>query len=317
MEMQMNNVGWISIYRKIMEDEIYLGERFDKLHAWIDLLLLANIKERKIIKRGVTVNISVGDVVMPESEIAKRWGWCRNSVHKYIKLLESLDKVTVSRNAIVNIIHITNFAKYQQHHEQLDEQLKSPMNTKGKGNFKQPREQLNEQLSEQLDEQLYNKEINNNNNNNDVESARARDTREEQFLDELHNDGIWANVVCMKFRLTADQLSARLDAFALDMQCQAKTHGTLRDMKSHFTNWLRIQIDNETKKQNYERNGWQYANNAVGKRAAAEDERRRRQQEAVDYLRDRLGAAMQGTVQDTSGIHDDLHPGQAGDLLPF
>ncbi len=113
-----------------------------------------------------------------------------------------------------------------------------------------------------------------------------RDTREEQFLDELHNDAIWGNVVCMKFKITAAQLSERIDAFALDMQCQDKTHGTLRDMKSHFTNWLRIQMEYEKNKQqtrtvNY---GAEYANNAIGKAAAREAAREQRRKEAYEWI---------------------------------
>lgn len=303
MEMQMNN-GWIKISRGITEH--WLWEDAERLKWWIDLLMLAAWENKKKLVQGRLVEIERGQAIISVRSLQERWAKrdkkgrvlskpSERTVINYLRLLEEDGMILrQNRQHQITMLTICNYERYQAHDNTCD-------NT-----------------SDNTSDNTYDNEIKNiKNNNNDVESARARDTREEQFLDELHNDAIWANVVCMKFRLTADQLSARLDAFALDMQCQAKTHGTLRDMKSHFTNWLRIQIDNESKKQNYERNGWQYANNAVGKRAAAEDERRRRQQEAVDYLRERLGAAMQETVQDTSGIHDDVHPGQAGDLLPF
>ena len=302
MEMQMNN-GWIKISREIRNHWIW--QKPEYFQWWTDLLLSAEWTDTKRLVDSKVIELKRGQEIVSLRYLQQAWSKknkkgeiisspSRPTVIRFLNLLEQEEMITrEKRYHQITVLTICNYERYQAKETNHVTTCDTTCDTKVK-NIK-----------------------NIKNNNNDVESARARDTREEQFLDELHNDAIWANVVCMKFRLTADQLSARLDAFALDMQCQAKTHGTLRDMKSHFTNWLRIQIDNETKKQNYERNGWQYANNAVGKRAAAEDERRRRQQEAVDYLRDRLGATMQETVQDTSGIHDDLHPGQTGDLLPF
>ena len=310
MEMQMNN-GWIKISRGITEH--WLWEDAERLKWWIDLLMLAAWENKKKLVQGRLVEIERGQAIISVRSLQERWSRknkkgeiisrpSKTTISNFLSILEQEKMIFVeNRGHQITMLTICNYERYQANDKTCrDTDGDTDRDTDGDSNG---------------DEIKNIKNI--KNNNNDVESARARDTREEQFLDELHNDAIWANVVRMKFRLTADQLSARLDAFALDMQCQAKTHGTLRDMKSHFTNWLRIQIENETKQQNYERNGWQYANNAVGKRAAAEDERRRRQQEAVDYLRERLGAAVQGTVQDTSGIHDDLHPGQTGDLLPF
>ena len=302
MEMQMNN-GWIKISREIRNHWIW--QKPEYFQWWTDLLLSAEWTDTKRLVDSKVIELKRGQEIVSLRYLKQAWSK-RNkkgeiistpsfdTILRFLNLLEQEEMITrEKREHQITVLTICNYERYQS----------------------------NDETSGSTYGSTYGSEVKNNknikNNNNDVESARARDTREEQFLDELHNNGIWGNAMRMRFGLTPDQLTARLDAFALDMQCQAKTHGTLQDMQCHFMNWLRIQIDNETKKQNYERNGWQYANNAVGKRAAAEDERRRRKQETLDYMRERLGATVQGTVQNPSGIHDDLHPGQTGDLLPF
>ena len=171
--------GWIKLYRKLIEDEMYFEERFDKTHAWIDLLFLANIKPRQFVQRGVVVPLEVGDVAIPEEELAERWRWCRNSVRKYIKTLEATGKVSVKRCTIINVIHIVKFEDYQQNYAQLNsqscaqlnaqlgEQLKTPINTGIDAHLAdsdaQLGEQLGAQLNAQLGEQPYKKEKKYNN----------------------------------------------------------------------------------------------------------------------------------------------------------
>jgi len=46
------NGGWIQVHRKITEWEFYHSERFNKTHAWLDLLLLAAWKPRTIFREG-------------------------------------------------------------------------------------------------------------------------------------------------------------------------------------------------------------------------------------------------------------------------
>ena len=63
------NVGWIKLFRKLIDNRMYFEEPFDKTHAWIDLLLNAN---------------SEGQLRVTVKELAKRWKWSPGKVRRYI-----------------------------------------------------------------------------------------------------------------------------------------------------------------------------------------------------------------------------------------
>ena len=74
------NVGWIKLFRKLIDNRMYFDEPFDKTHAWIDLLLNAD-KE--------------GHLRVTIKELATRWKWSPNKVRRYIENLVSDDMVQI------------------------------------------------------------------------------------------------------------------------------------------------------------------------------------------------------------------------------
>ncbi|MCU6767380.1 DUF4373 domain-containing protein [Barnesiella propionica] len=72
---------------------------------------------------------------------------------------------------------------------------------------------------------------------------------EYQFIADMKASPIWIEQMMMKYQITnKDVIYTRIDAFMLDCQCRAKKHNDLSDAKQHFCDWLRIQIENEKKK---------------------------------------------------------------------
>ncbi len=63
----------------------------------------------------------------------------------------------------------------------------------------------------------------------------------EQEIDYLRDDKLWNEPVCMKFRITADELDARLGEFLLQNQSErdGKPHTNINDAKRHFCSWMR------------------------------------------------------------------------------
>lgn len=62
------------------------------------------------------------------------------------------------------------------------------------------------------------------------------------MLDSLRAEASWCELARMRYHLSADELQAWLDAFALDCRVNDKAqHDDLTDLKRHFTSWLRIQ----------------------------------------------------------------------------
>ena len=100
----------------------------------------------------------------------------------------------------------------------------------------------------------------NNKKNPPPSTTPAREERvfdEENFQREglnaeielLASDSIWADSIFARFGLQADALAKTLEAFKTDCLARGKLqHVSIEDVKSHFADWLRIQIENQSKK---------------------------------------------------------------------
>ena len=63
----------------------------------------------------------------------------------------------------------------------------------------------------------------------------------EQEIDQMKADRTWNEPVCMKFHISADDLSKRLSDFLTHCQCEyeGKPHKDFNDAKRHFISWMR------------------------------------------------------------------------------
>lgn len=110
--------GWIKLHRQITDNSLYFAEPFDKLHAWIDLLMLANSKPTNTFYVGSElVTLKQGEIYTSELKLSKRWKWSRAKVHRFLNTLEIQKMCTTNRTTggTTNgtTITLTNWAKYQ------------------------------------------------------------------------------------------------------------------------------------------------------------------------------------------------------------
>jgi hypothetical protein len=106
--------GWIKLHREIADDEMWTCEPFSKSQAWIDLILLANHKQGIIDVRGNMVVVERGQVGWSQVKLAKRWRWSRNKLRRYLKWLESVQKIAQHTEQVTSIISILNYEEYQK-----------------------------------------------------------------------------------------------------------------------------------------------------------------------------------------------------------
>ena len=78
----VNHNGWIKIWRKAMKNELYNDGPFDKFHAWMDLLLLANPSDGKLGKPG--------RIKTTLEALRIRWSW--GSKWKVTEFLQTLHR---------------------------------------------------------------------------------------------------------------------------------------------------------------------------------------------------------------------------------
>lgn len=107
----MEDCGWIALSRNIRRH--WLWQHADKLHAWIDLLMLANFDERKLLVDNKIEIIPRGSFVTSELKLAKKWKWSRNKVRQFLSLLQSDEMIIYFGNKNGTTIRISNYEKYQ------------------------------------------------------------------------------------------------------------------------------------------------------------------------------------------------------------
>lgn len=106
------NRGYLKLFRKIQDNWIWQDKPFSFGHAWIDLLLLANVKDSKFTKRGVVVEVKRGQVGMSTKGLADRWGWSRGKVDRFLKHLKNEHQIEHQKNNITTCITIINYDEY-------------------------------------------------------------------------------------------------------------------------------------------------------------------------------------------------------------
>ena len=109
--------GWIRLHRKIWESDIWEDgeekEPFDKRSAWIDLLMMANFKERKLIVNSKVITVKRGQTFTSIRKLSKRWHWGAKRTMAYLKVLEDLKMVTAEATPKGTLLTLVNYEFYQ------------------------------------------------------------------------------------------------------------------------------------------------------------------------------------------------------------
>lgn len=101
--------GWILLYRSIRDSWIWEHKPFDPARAWIDLILDANHDEGKVFTGSSLIHIKRGQDLISIRSLANRWGWSKDRVSHFLKLLESDNMIRLSslpgRRTLLTIVN--------------------------------------------------------------------------------------------------------------------------------------------------------------------------------------------------------------------
>ena len=108
-------IGWIKLHRKIQECDLWSSEDepFDRRSAWVDLLLLANHEDKRIIFKGQPVVVKKGQRMTSIRKLAERWNWSVNRVKRYLDLLETLNMIIRESDNHRTLLTIVKYGDYQ------------------------------------------------------------------------------------------------------------------------------------------------------------------------------------------------------------
>ncbi|MCF7848561.1 MAG: hypothetical protein K9M45_06905 [Kiritimatiellales bacterium] len=107
------NRGFIKLWRVSFDNKMYFAEPFTRWQAWLDLLLLANHKDRFVTFRGVMVEVKRGQVATAERFLADRWQWSRGKVRRFLNHLESARQIVPQKSNVLSIYTIAKWEVYQ------------------------------------------------------------------------------------------------------------------------------------------------------------------------------------------------------------
>ena len=106
--------GWIKLHRSIQDCTLWEDKPFDKARAWIDLLLLANHRDKKILFDGKPLVVSAGCLITSSVKLSDRWGWSRGKVDRFLKMLKDEEMIALDVTHKRTAITIVNYKKFQE-----------------------------------------------------------------------------------------------------------------------------------------------------------------------------------------------------------
>lgn len=108
----MAGIGWVAIHRKLQEHWLWDEKPFSKGHAWIDLILMANHEEKKVVLGNELIVVKSGEFVTSEFKLMERWGWSKNKVRAFLELLQSDGMIIKKADRKKTTINIVNYKEY-------------------------------------------------------------------------------------------------------------------------------------------------------------------------------------------------------------
>ena len=157
--------GWISVYRKILDNPIICKDT-DFFTVWIFLLLQATHKEQEKIFKGKKTIIKKGQLITSRKTISDKFKISESKVERVLKAFENehqIEQQTSSRNRLITIV---NWNLYQQSEQQIEQQVNNKWTT-----------------SEQQVNTNNNKIINNINNNNNIYNNKQKNFKKNEDND--------------------------------------------------------------------------------------------------------------------------------------
>ena len=145
--------GYIKLYRKICDNWLWADKPFSKGQAWIDLIILANHKEVKILQGNEIFTAERGDVVTSTVKLAERWGWSRHKVMTFLDMLESDSMITQKRGSKRTYLTLCNYSVFHDAPTAEEQQKDSVGTSSGQRrdtnkNVKNDKNVKNEELKE-------------------------------------------------------------------------------------------------------------------------------------------------------------------------
>lgn len=106
--------GWAAIHRRICDNWIWTDKPFSKGQAWIDMLLMVNWKEERVVIGNTVYTCARGESLRSLDTWAHRWGWSKSAVRRFFRTLESDNMIRTKNETQTTRVTICNYESYQE-----------------------------------------------------------------------------------------------------------------------------------------------------------------------------------------------------------
>lgn len=159
----MEDKGWISLHRKILENPLFTERReFSKFEAWIDILLNVNHKEADVIIKNEVIKCGRGQSLLSYESWGKRWNWSKSRVSRYLNFIQDMNMIRIENVKKTTRLTVCNYDSYQDSRNTGETQAKRKRNA-------------NETQVKPNNNDNNNNNENNDNNENNISSVIVAD----------------------------------------------------------------------------------------------------------------------------------------------
>ncbi|MEG1256875.1 hypothetical protein [Clostridium sp.] len=105
--------GWQKVYRDIQKHWLWEDKPFSRGQAFIDLILLVNHQDGKILFEGDLVEVKRGSRITSLRKLGEAWGWSSKKVKKFLEQLEKDKMISYKSDNKKTLVTIENYSLYQ------------------------------------------------------------------------------------------------------------------------------------------------------------------------------------------------------------
>jgi DNA replication protein DnaD len=113
--------GWISLHRDIEHHWVWKEKPFSKGQAWVDILLMVNHEDKKIIFDNQLKIVKRGSRITSIRKLCDRWGWSNTKVRSFLELLQQDEMIHYKSDTRKTLLTVVKYNDYQG-----DEKRKTP-----------------------------------------------------------------------------------------------------------------------------------------------------------------------------------------------
>lgn len=105
--------GYISLFRDIKDHWLWEDKPFSRGQAFIDLIIRASYKNKKISFNGKIIELERGEFITSILKLSENWGWSRWKVKAFLDLLVDDNMITYKTDNKKTTIKVLKYDVYQ------------------------------------------------------------------------------------------------------------------------------------------------------------------------------------------------------------